>query len=284
MSIKFSDIVTYFQIPPLGINPGTFIQRKFNNINIHKKRQFASNHADTIYKNFLKTLPSMKEKICTLAAKHHITPVHLPLLTHSIFLNFVDELIEHYQNQLEHKDEEMNKQWLDLKSKLVKMVDQPWTNNSEQINALLTQIKTKLECEGASSPDFDEMVFLWKEILNVQFTGNVTLAAIFEKSAYSNRIEKNDDNTVQDIIIPFSTGDLIQSYFLFLRQIQRNFPWMLSEILEKTSLVADQNLATLLKEFCIVPPSLSSKSIPELAQLYVEAIQPVISSLSSLDI
>lgn len=286
MSIKFSDIATNFSMMPLGVNPGSLIKRKADRVGTIVKNEYSSsNNQEMAYKNFLNKLPEVKSQICDLVENHHIIPAHFPLSINSIFSNFVDELVEHYQNQLEHKDEEMNQQWLTLKCILVKTVDLSWTNNCEEINTLFIQIKTKLESEGALPSDFDKMVSIWKQILNIQFIGNVALAALFEKSAYSNQIAKvTKKREKREIITQFSTADLIQSFFLFVKQMQKDYPWMLSKILEKLVPVEDQNLEKILRGFCVINPSLSSKSVPELARIYVSKIYSLFVYLSLLDV
>lgn len=126
---------------------------------------------------------------------HSLKEFHLPLPLGTIFFTFVDELVEHYQNQLDQRDDNLDQQFKQLKRLLAKNHTQIWPKDNDEIRTFMSLLKTKLSQVDAKLEKFDPMVNLWSEILNIQYIANMTLLGIYLPSNYtsSHRLPTNKE-------------------------------------------------------------------------------------------
>jgi hypothetical protein len=282
--INITHIAASVAIPLLKDTPGKSIIAKAakycndeDSLNLDKK---TSSIKQKLFEKFLEKIPEVKKSLTQLAQKCHITAVHLCLPINFIFLNFIDELIEHYQNQIETKDENLNLTWLNFRRSLLKKTENHWwTEDFKEFKAFLFEIKDKLADECALPDDFDDIISLWENILKVQFFGKTVLASLFEESANSKtRVNLAEPSVAHSTKISLNQSDVLQSFFLLVKQVQKNYSWMLDEILEKFQPLDNLSLGAVLDEFvrgvvCEIEPSQKSKPVSELVQIYVQRVK-----------
>lgn len=269
MSIKITDIAIQQRIDPWSITPGHTQSAEY---------QKTPGYAQKAFKIFVDKIPGIKKLITQLRQEKLISEVHLPLPLSTIFFLFLDELIEVYQNGHEQRDLDIDHELQNIKRVCAKKCEQGWDKGPKELIGFFSEIKGKLNAEGILPPNFDTIINIWREVLNIKYAGTLVLASLFDKNAESNRLMSSaeialyekaliatDDPShpskqppIQVVAKTKKTGgtrrpnelcysllsryDLEQSFLLLLQQINRDASWILPELLQKIPPIENKEL------------------------------------------
>jgi hypothetical protein len=247
MSVKLSDIVVSFTLPTWNLQPGRVMWEQY--IAVDRSRGTFKTYGklnesvEKVFKKFInEKIPLVKTLMGQLIQNRNISEVHLPLSLNAIFSGFIDELVEHYQNQLEKRDPEIDQKLLDIKRLLAKNLDLPWANNVGAIKRLFDELRKKLVIEEALPPNFDHSISVWLQILIIPNMGNFVLAALYEKAAVVDRLCLDKPVREDGCFTPLSRHVLEQAFTFLLRQVSKNSAWVFQEMHDKIPVVDDQSL------------------------------------------
>jgi hypothetical protein len=239
MSVKLQDVVSNFFFPHWGAIPGRHILWEYKEV-LGKSTE----NVDKLFTRYVtEKIPKARNLVDQLVQNRSVSDIHLPLQLSSIFLIFLDECVEHYQNQFEKRDLEIDEKHLAIKYLLGNNSDLPWENNADEVKSLFALLRDKLVIEEALPPHFDASIAIWGQILTIPNMGNIQLASLYEKSAQKNRIcYEGGISESGHCETPLSRSVLQEALRLSVRQFSKNLNWLIPEMREKVPDLEDRNL------------------------------------------
>ncbi len=279
-NIQLSNVASQFLVPTWDVYPGIKMRFDLPNPSV----------VDPLFRGFVnKRIQEACKLLTTLDHKKNFNEVHLLFTTITTFTTYIDDLVEHYQNQFEQKDEKLDEEYLKLKRLLAKNSTQIWAKGEHQIQEFLGLLKTKLNSINAIPEGFDENIVTWSKILNLQYMSNVTLLAIINGKddvvPQSYQLHKSGDpkNTFK-IISPIPYHVLSDACALALRQLLKNASWIIPEMLDKLKPLEDEKLETQLSLVTAMDEAQKSIPVSSLVQYYAREMKSLLNQLSSLNI
>jgi hypothetical protein len=223
----------------------------------------------------------------------HIKEFHYPLPLSTIFFIFVEELVEHYQNQVSERDENLDLEFIKLKRVLAKNATQIWPKDNHEIHTFMNLLKTKLSQVEAQLENFDPILNHWSELLNIQYLATMTLFGILLPSNYTQAhrlpsiIDKKGDVYVG---MDLAHGQLLKAFSLILHQITNDLPWVIETMMEKIPSLENKELEKQFSLFTLSPlkkklKDEGLKEFPTVASMvreYAIEMKSIIDQLSSM--
>jgi hypothetical protein len=235
-SITINDIAAPMRMHTWELNPGfLYILGQAHEAGLKQPI------VNAIFKKFIEEkIPVAQKIIRRLSFKHAFKDFHLTLPLKTVFFIHIDELIEHYQNQLDQRDVKIDEEYIKLKQMLSKNLAEIWPEDNHEIDDFLNLLKSKLCLVEAVPPDFDETIAQWSHLLKIQYLANMTIPATYLRKDYStsHRILLGSNyGTLSDSykfrFYDISYGKSVQAYFLSLQQLSKDFSWILPKMVEK---------------------------------------------------
>ncbi len=243
-----------------GANPGEAIKKVFN-LFINKK------------------IPEVKDQIQQLVNHRCISNMHFPMTLYTVFFTYLNELIEHYQAQQEVRDEKLDEQLQSLKCLVSQGRFDLWNRDQKELGMIVNEIRNKLNYSDILPPNFDQTISLWVKILQVQYIGELNLAQLYDKNLKSAHIIHESKNDT----VKISRQHIVQSFFLVVNQLIKDFIWISKRTREKMPKLADKNLE---RALCLIVNNTIYKSptpVSEQFENLMFAMRPYLKTLSSLD-
>ena len=286
-SITFSKIAATLPIPTWEFCPGEHIVFQAE---IHNTR---SDVADAIFKKFINDkIPKAQGLVSNLILKGNISEIHVSFSLKTIFFIFIDDLIEHYQNQLEQRDDEIDQELLRIKYCLANNITEVWPRECIEIQNFLNLLKDKLISVDAIPSKFDEIVKNWSELLSIQYMGLMTLGSIFitDNRIYNgltHRLPRSSEAQAAALDSlkthpPRSTIE--ESFALLSRQLSRDISWVIPEMTAKLQPLNDESLEKDFTKLTAGYEEQKGNSVSVLFQNYETQMRELLGQLSTLDI
>jgi hypothetical protein len=181
-SVNISDSVVRLLIHTHGVRPGWIMRADA------KAQQKSEKTINLVFRHFTTKIQDLQNLVTQLIQKRHISNIHLPFSLYTIFFIYLDDLIQHCQNQSEQRDEEMDKLLRDIKHLFARNSAQLWGQTSEELSKFFEEIKNRLTLADMLPTQFNEIASLWSRIFKIQYAGELSLAALYTKGAKSTRI------------------------------------------------------------------------------------------------
>lgn len=175
--------------------------------------------AEIVFKQFItKKIPAALNLIQKLNNTQHLSANHLPLDIYTIFLIYITEQIELYQNQMDERDLALDEMFLKFKEAFAKGQNALFVRNSELIKTFFNNIRALLVKEDVLPKDFDQTLSVWLEIIGISHIGSMNLSAFFDPEAKTTQLFPEKTYNMK---LPRST--LEASFFLMFNQFSMNF-------------------------------------------------------------
>jgi hypothetical protein len=111
----------------------------------------STENIDKLFTRFVnEKIPKARNLVNQLVQNQSVSDIHLPLRLSSIFLIYLDECVEHYQNQLENRDLEIDERHLTIKFLLGDNSDLPWEKNADEVKSLFALLRDKFPIADAA--------------------------------------------------------------------------------------------------------------------------------------
>ncbi len=235
MSVKTADVLSPYRLSPWHMFPGNWFL---------KKSSSGSGKAEVVFRNFVQ---HKVPQACTLLTKlidtRHISPIHLPLSVYAIFLTYIDEQIELYQNQKEERDPVLDLKWQEFKEALSKERITVLRRNSKWAAPFFDDLKDRLkDADLLQEADFETTLSLWVQIIGIAHIGDMHLASLFEKKAASHILHSK---IRQFVYTDLPRRDLMSCFYLTLGQISQDCKWIAPKIMQKMRLPEDPSFREL---------------------------------------
>ncbi len=291
-SITINDIAAPMRMHTWEFNPGSlYILQRAEEANLKQPI------VNAIFKKFIEEkIPQAQKIIDRLSFKHAFKEFHLTFPVKTVFFIHIDELIEHYQNQLDQREVEIDEEYIKLKHLLSKNLAEIWPEDNHEILDFLNLLKSKLSLVEAMPPNFDETIALWAHLLKIQYVANMTISAAYLRKDYSTShrlLIGSNYSTLSDLdkfrFYEISYGKSVQGYFLILQQISKDFSWILPKMVEKLPPMNNEKLE---EEFSQIThynnkqsgnQKRDKRSVSSLVQEYANEMNDLISQLYLLN-
>ncbi len=177
----------------------------------------------TLLGDFVKNkVPKIKKGIDELVRTHHITKIHAPFLLLDVFLLYVDEHIEFYQDLQPSRDKEIDEEWQLVKYQIAKNRHSLWNSNSLQHTLFFKRLEGKLLKADILPVDFSKTISLWLQVLAIANATDVILTALYMNPPHF----KN----ALDSCVKLPRADIEQCFYLVLQQLSKNLSWVGNKI------------------------------------------------------
>ncbi len=235
MSFKTADVLSPYRLSPWYVLPGNWFRLKAS-ADLGK--------VDLVFRNFVQhKIPQARTLLAKLIDTRHVSPVHLPLSVYAIFLMYIDEQIELYQNQRDERDPVLDLKWQEFKEALSKERIVVLTRDSKWAAPFFDDLKSRLKgADLLPEADFETTLSLWVQIIGIAHIGDMHLASFFEKKAASNTV---NPRIQQFVYTDLPRGDLVSCFYLILGQFSQDCKWIAPKIAQKMHLPEDPFLKEL---------------------------------------
>ncbi len=221
MSFKTADVLSPFTLACWNQFPGQWM---IDTVDGEGKK------AEAAFRSFVQNkVPQALTLLKKLINGRHIAPVHLPLNVYTIFLIYIDEQIELYQNQREERDPALDLKWQEFKVAFSKERSHLFIKDSKWATPFFEDLKRQLTGADALG-DFEETISFWMQLIGIAHIGDMCLAALFEKKAKSQTLHSTPQGVVVDIDLP--RRDLETSFYLALRRFSQDLRWIIPKMVQ----------------------------------------------------
>ncbi len=283
-NIQMNDMTAALPVCTWEQEPGTWIrdQIAFSSMNPAM--------GTAIFKKVInEKIPLAKNLISHAGFK--IKEAHLALPIKTVFFIFIDELVEHYQNQTGERDEQLDQEYIKLKELLAKKHSQIWSNDQSEFLEFVHLLKTKLILADAVPPEFDAQLAQWSEVLNIQYVANMMFLALFFPDSYvktqhrlpTTELYMDDKYYFREI----TRGGVLQTFDLILNQLYKDSSWVLPKMIEKLPPLNNDKLEEEFFRFTAFDRQLALNNITpvfSLVRIYAVEMNNILSRLYSINI
>lgn len=196
---------------------------------------------------FKKNLESARENIRKLSPAP-ITPFHYILPIEQIFSLYLEEQVEHYQNQQDHRDVEVDQCCQDLKCVYARN-----DMSSTEAAMLIENLKNHLQQAEMLDPDLTQKISLFQDILKSDYIRRMNLAELLEPKAeaqsirvFTSSLSKKPDSHFS-VTLPRAV--LERSFQLAVERIRADFDWVGPKIQKALSDPVVNKAATTIGDF-----------------------------------
>jgi hypothetical protein len=218
-----------YPIPNWRQYPGVWIQQEAG--------PEATALANRTFQDFIKkTLPQAKALIIQLVNTRHISPIHLPMSLHAIFLTYINDQIELYQNQHEERNPKVDLEWRKFMEQFAKERYKLVEKDTTWTMSFFQNLKQFLKEASTLSKDFETTVDVWLQLLGIAHISDMYLASVFEKNASSFSL---DNSVAKDVNIQLSRHQLESSLCLMMRLFSAS-EWVSEKLTERMKPIANQ--------------------------------------------
>jgi hypothetical protein len=239
MSINKLNVLADYRFPSLSAQLGNMIGSSDQIL----KGANPEETTKKVFNQFInKKIPTVKSQIQQLVNQHCISNMHYPMTLNMIFFTYLDELIEYYQAQQEVRDEKLDEQLQSIKYLVAQGRFDLWNRDPKELGMIVDEIRNKLNYSDILPPNFDHTISLWVKILQVQYVGELTLSQLYVKNLNSAHIT----HELKSDTVKISRHHIMQSFFLMVNQLAKDFVWISKRTQEKMPELADKNLERVL--------------------------------------
>ncbi len=220
MSFKTAEVLSPFILPCWSQFPGKWMVESAGS---------EGKKADMVFRHFAQNkVPQALTLLKKLIDGRHIAPVHLPLTVYTIFLTYIDEQIELYQNQREERDPALDLKWREFEVAFSKERSHLFTRDSKWAAPFFEDLKRQLTSADILA-DFEETIAVWVQLISIAHIGDMCLAALFEKKAKSQTPHVTSQGVVN---IDLPRRDLQSSFYLTLHRFSQDLKWIVPKIVQ----------------------------------------------------
>lgn len=185
--------------------------------------------AQILFDNFVtKKMPEALKLLAQLNDTRHLSSIHLPLRITSIFLIYVTEQIELYQNQTDARDLEVDQKLQLFKEAFAKERYLLFTHNPKWANAFFEDLKPVLMKADVLAADFDKTVATWLKLISIVHVGDINLASCFQIEAKTIKLFPK-----KRVFAEVRRDELEASFSLLISQLSQDLKWIVLKIGEK---------------------------------------------------
>ncbi len=229
--LDISKLNVKFEFIPWDRHPGVWI---------HNQSE-TPQKAKMIFDAFVeKKMPEALRLLTKLNDTQHLSPAHLSLTITSIFLIYISDQIELYQNQRETRDPEVDQKFEQFKEAFAKERYQLCTHNPKWADAFFVGLKRSLIEADVLTADFDQTIDLWLKLISIAHVGDLDLVSCFDKKAETTKHIHN-----KKVYTNLQRGNLESSFYLLARQLSLNLKWFVQKVGDKLNFPEDVELAAI---------------------------------------
>ncbi len=267
MAFKTSDVVSPYRISAWGMYPGNWIL----------ERADTEQKVNLLFRNFVNyRLPTAVKLIGQLIDTRHVSSVHLPMSINALFLTYVNEQIELYQNQREERNLKVDQKWQEFQMAFANERYKLFTQDTKWGAHFFDELKELLMDADVLAEDFNATISLWLQIISIADIGDMYLAAIYEAKAKSYSAHKNKSFVYTEL----PRSNLEASFYLILRQLSRDYQWICSRVAQKMQFPEDHPL----KEVFHILTRRNLLNTCTVSSLLLNDFKEIVQSLQFLDL
>lgn len=190
-------------------NPGRWIMSQSKTLQI----------ANATFHQFVtRKMPDALKLVEQLNNTGHLSASHLPLTIYSIFLIYIAEQIELYQNQMDERDTAVDEKFAQFKEAFAKERYHLFTHNPKWADVFFKDLRDSLAKADSLPKDFDETLCLWLKLISIVHVGDIRLASCFHPEARSPLLLPAKATSAD-----LQRDTLEASFYLIVNQLSLNF-------------------------------------------------------------
>jgi hypothetical protein len=200
-------------------------------------KEHCQKKAEVIFKQLInQRIPQAKQLITKLIDTKHLSPDHLPMLIYTIFLTYVNDQIELYQNQHEERDVGVDLEWHKFMKAFARERHALFAVNKTWIKSLSNRLTELLKKADVLPKDLETTMKVWEDLLCLGHVSDMMLVSLFEEKARSSSLGSKRGNVHTQL-----SRHQLESSFLITVRLLSTVQWITEKLEENMKLFLTDN-------------------------------------------